>query len=309
LICGLLYELALKLRVAATHIDGLHFILANRGSAGMNLPSIKTKLVNTNIARLALHARDLIGLIRIAYCCPESVGMLANDQLATYLVTRMCLPRKGFIDAGAHIGSVMAAVIRHDPSIKLYAIEPMPTKIRHLRQRFPTVELHECALGEVDGEVPFFVNTKESGYSSLSRPANVEGTETITVQLKKLDTLISSDDIDVIKIDVEGAELGVFRGGDTLIKRSRPTIMFESAPPNDVESECQKESMWRWLEERDFEIVVPNRVAHNGSGLSLEGFIEAHLYPRRTTNYFAIPKERRIEIRDRARSVLQIAAD
>jgi hypothetical protein len=31
----------------------------------------------------------------------------------------------------------------------------------------------------------------------------------------------------------------------------------------------------------------------------LEGFVEAHFYPFRTMNYFAIPKERRLEIRDR----------
>jgi hypothetical protein len=49
-------------------------------------------------------------------------------------------------------------------------------------------------------------------------------------------------------------------------------------------------------------------VAHNDGGLSLEGFIESHAYPRRTTNYIAIPSERRVEIRDRARTLLGIAA-
>jgi FkbM family methyltransferase len=275
---------------------------------GMSLSSMKTKFVDTNIGRLALTTRNAVELIRTAYRSPESVGTLANDQLATYLVTRLCLPGKGFIDVGAHIGSIVSEVIRHDSSIKLYAIEPMPTKVRHLRQRFPTVELHECALGEAEGEVPFFVNTKQSGYSSLGKPSKFEGVETIEVPLKRLDALISSADVDVIKIDVEGAELGVFRGGDALIKRSRPTLMFESGPQAVDGLEYNKESMWRWLEERDFDIVVPNRVAHNGSGLSLEGFLEAHLYPRRTTNYFAIPKERRIEIRDRARALLGIVA-
>ena len=48
--------------------------------------------------------------------------------------------------------------------------------------------------------------------------------EIIKVPLRRLDALISSDDVDVIEIDVEGAELGVFRGGDALIKRSRPTL-------------------------------------------------------------------------------------
>jgi FkbM family methyltransferase len=275
---------------------------------GMNLSSMKTKFIGTNIGRLAFTARNAVELIHLAYCSPESVGTVANDQLATHLVTRICSPGKGFIDIGAHIGSIVSEVVNRDSSIKLYAVEPMPTKVKHLRRRFPRVELYECALGDVDGEVPFFVNTGESAYSSLGRPQSFEGVEIIKVPLKRLDALISSDNIDVIKIDVEGAELGVFRGGDALIKRSRPTLMFESGPEADDGLEYKKESMWRWLEERGFDIVVPNRVAHNGSGLSLEGFLEAHLYPRRTTNYFAIAKERRIEIRDRARAVLGIAA-
>jgi FkbM family methyltransferase len=275
----------------------------------MSLSSMKTKLVDTIFGRLAFTARDALELARAAYRSPENIGTVANDQLATYLVTRLCLPGKGFIDIGAHIGSIVSEVIRHDRSIKLYAIEPMPDKIGHLRQRFPTVELHQCALGDVEEEVPFFVNTKQTGYSSLGRPPNFEDVEVIKVPKKRLDALISSADIDVIKVDVEGAELGVFRGGEALIKRSRPTLMFESGPPQaDDGLDYKKESMWRWLNERDFDVVVPNRVAHNGSGLCLDGFLEAHLYPRRTTNYFAIPKERRIEIRDRARAALRIAA-
>jgi hypothetical protein len=81
--------------------------------------------------------------------------------------------------------------------------------------------------------------------------------------------------------------------------------MFESGPPLDNGLGYTKESMWEWLHERGFDIVVPNRVAHDGQGLNLDGFVEAHLYPFRTMNYFAIPKERRLEIRDRARNALK----
>jgi FkbM family methyltransferase len=269
---------------------------------------MKTRLVGTSIGRLAMTARDAVELLRATYRSPESIGTLANDQLATKLVTRLCLPNKGFIDVGAHIGSIASAVIDHDPSIKLHAVEPMRAKIEHLRRTFPTVELYECALGDSDGEVPFFVNVKQSGYSSLLRQPQTEDTIVIKVPLKRLDALISSNDIDVIKIDVEGAELGVLRGGDMLITSNRPLIMFESGPQADDELAHTKEPIWRWLEERNFDLVVPNRVAHAGPGLRLDGFLEAHFYPRRTTNYFAIPKERRIEIRERARVLLGIVA-
>lgn len=164
-------------------------------------------------------------------------------------------------------------------------------------------------MGEVIGEVSFYVNRKLSGYSSLTAPTNKLDTNVfeIKVPIKTLDTLVIANDVDVIKIDVEGAELGVLRGSLNLLNRCRPTIMFESAPPSDDDIGYTKEALFDFLTSNGFVLVVPNRVAHNGPGLTREGFIESHLYPRRTTNYFAIPLERRMEIRDKARSILRIS--
>ena len=38
--------------------------------------------------------------------------------------------------------------------------------------------------------------------------------------------------------------------------------------------------------------------------MSLEAFLDAHEYPMRTHNYFAVASERRTEIRDKARRIL-----
>jgi FkbM family methyltransferase len=269
---------------------------------------MKRFLVGTSLGRFALLARNAIELFREIYSRPESVGTLVNDQLATLLITRMCLPKKGFVDVGAHIGSIISEVAWHDPSIKLYAVEPTPEKFDHLRRTFPNIKLYRCALGEAEGEVTFFVNTKHSGYSSLRKPERAADTVEIKVPLRKLDGLIPSDEIDVIKIDVEGAELNVVRGSANLVARNRPIVMFESASSLHDEPAVAEEAMWRWWEKQNYDIVLPNRVAHDGAGLTLDCFLDAHVYPRRTTNYFAIPQERRIEIRDRARSVLAISA-
>ena len=267
---------------------------------------MKQMFVGTGIGRLALTTRNAVELLLEMYRRPDDVATLINDQLATFLTTRLCLPNKGFVDVGAHLGSIISEIAYRDPSIKLYAVEAMPAKIEDLRRKFPNVNLYGCAVGDAEGEISFFVNTKHSGYSSLGRPVRSADTFELKVPLRKLDGLISSDEIDVIKIDVEGAELGVLRGGDKLIARNRPLVMFESGPPEDDGLGYSKESMWHWWEERNFDLMVPNRVAHDGPGLSLDCFVDAHLYPRRTTNYFAVPKERRIEIRDRARIVLKI---
>ena len=135
-------------------------------------------------------------------------------------------------------------------------------------------------------------------------PTNTGNTIEIKVLQRKLDTLIPSDEIDGMKIDVEGAELRVLRGSDKLIAKNRPVVMFESGP-RQTEDNYAKEAMWHWWEERSFDVVLPNRVAHDGPSLTLTGLSKRTFTRRRTTNYFAIPKERRIEIRDRARILLK----
>ena len=261
------------------------------------------------LGSLLLSARDRVALLGAALSDnPEGIGTLANDQLAGLLVTRLSKPNSTFLDIGAHIGSVSASVLRYDSSVKIEAIEAMPDKAADLRRKFPIVKVHECAIGDRETEVAFFVNTRQSGYSSLGKPAGqaAEAITAISVPMKTLDGLVESSAVDVIKIDIEGAELGALLGGQRLIEQCRPTVMFESAPGDANGLGFTKEAMWQFFEQRGYEIVVPNRLAHNGAGLTQGGFVESHLYPRRCTNYFAVASERRLELRDRARSILGI---
>ena len=268
---------------------------------------MKQKILGGLIGNLALSLRDRCEILQRAYSHPESIGTLANDQLATRLVTAICQPHKIFIDVGAHIGSIISEVAYNDPSIRIEAIEAIPEKIAALQQKFPFARIHHCAAGEFAGEASFFINLKQSGYSSLGRPEEFdrENIAKVTVPIKRLDEIVPSKDIDVIKIDVEGAELGVLRGAVRILNDSRPLIMFESGPQKDDGLGYTIEELYEFLVSKDYVILIPNRVAHNDVGLSRDGFIESHLYPRRTTNYFAIPKERRVEIRDKARQFLK----
>jgi len=272
--------------------------------------NMKQRILGTVLGRLAMKMRDRIEIVRIALFKEESAGTITNDWMATFLLTKICQPNKSFIDVGAHIGSIISEVSHYDPTIKIIAVEAMPDKALKLRSKFPFIELHECAVGESnDGEITFYVNTKQSGYSSLGKPSknNVSDTIEIKVLIKKLDSLITTDDIDVIKIDVEGAELGVLRGSENILSNCRPVVMFESAPPqSDDDLGYTKNDMWEFFTNHKYEIFVPNRIAHNGPGLTMEGFSESHIYPRRTTNYFAVPIERRVEVRDVARKILNI---
>lgn len=269
---------------------------------------MKRFLVGTLFGRVAMSARSALELGLGSIKAPEQAGTVANDQMAAKLLVRFCQPGKVFIDVGAHIGSVIAEVRHHCPTVRIEAVEAIPEKAEHLRHKFPGVTVHECAVGESHGNVSFFVLPNQSGFSSLGKPSGKAEDEVVEIQvpMRTLDDLVTPGETDVVKIDVEGAELGVLRGGSRLIESDRPTILFESGPPENHGLGYSKEDLWRWFDERDYEVVVPNRVAHSSPPLSLEGFLEAHHYPRRTTNYFAIFRNRRAEIRDRARALLQL---
>ncbi len=265
---------------------------------------LKELLVNTGIGQFGLNLREQLSLHKAAVSDLEQVSMIANDLLARHLLERLCLPGRVFVDVGAHIGSVIAGAQRQSQPSQIIAVEAIPEKAAALRKRFPEVEILEIAASDREGEVDFTIDLARPGYSSLNPDVGTQTTASrvIRVPMQRLDARIPYDNVDLIKIDVEGAELGVVRGSEAIVSTSRPVFMFESGA---IEmAGFPKEELWQWFEDHDYEVALPMRVAHMGPGLSLATFIDAHEYPRVTTNYFGIPRERRNEIRLRARQVL-----
>ena len=262
----------------------------------------RSVLVATKVGVAAQRLRDKWQLLSAAFREPETLGTVANDLMARELLEQLCSADDVFLDVGAHIGSVIDGVQRNSNPAAIIAVEAIPEKARNLRSKFPAITVHSCAVGEEDGDVSFFIDDQQSGYSSLFSEGKSSNLRQLTVPLRMLDTLIPTNSVNVMKIDVEGAELGVLRGGQKLIARAQPLIMFESGPAE--EGGYTKQGLWHWFEDAGYEILVPNRLAHLGYGLNSEGFAESHLYPRRTTNYFAVPRTRREEIRSHARVIL-----
>ena len=120
-------------------------------------------------------------------------------------------------------------MVRRAPHGRHIAWEPLPQLAAELRTAFPQVEVHEAALAEA-GRTEFVVVPEDLGYSGLrerSYPGEYR-TERIEVAIERLDDALPEGYAPtLIKVNVEGAERGVFAGGLETIARHKPVIVFE----------------------------------------------------------------------------------
>lgn len=153
-------------------------------------------------------------------------------------------PGMTFVDIGAHLGELsLIAAQTVGPDGQVYAFEPNPTMADVLarnvaRNGFVHVTLYRSAVGERDSLAPLAV-FPESSLSRLAAGGVVAPTvaEVVCVPCTALDTWAASigRQIDLIKVDVEGAELLVLRGGEQLLRRpatQAPVLIPEWGPTN-----------------------------------------------------------------------------
>jgi FkbM family methyltransferase len=137
------------------------------------------------------------------------------------------------VDVGCHVGNVLRMMIRHAPKGKFYAFEPLPALYQSLLRNFPDprVKVFDVALHDREGLRDFIYVVTNPGYSGFLRRRYDRPDERvlpIQVRTARLDSVIpSNESVDLIKIDVEGAEWTVLRGAEQIILASRPLILFE----------------------------------------------------------------------------------
>ena len=141
-----------------------------------------------------------------------------------------------FVDVGANIGSFTIPVAKSlGAEGRVIAIESSPTIYPYLKRNvelngLSNIRLIQCAASDTDlQEVPFYEAPIESfGMGSLGAQFNGKPIPVIT---RTLDSILSErgvDRVDLIKVDVEGFEVGVFKGAEKLLNGpDAPLIAFE----------------------------------------------------------------------------------
>jgi len=143
-------------------------------------------------------------------------------------------------DVGANIGQSISRYRDIFPGCFITSFEPNPTIFSQLEKNWgsePGITLNRVALSDFTGHAPFFL-TRVSEASSLLRPTKrmIELSterkydhETVKVPTMTLDRYCRSNNIrniDVLKLDVQGAELSVLKGAKNLLKAGNVKIIY-----------------------------------------------------------------------------------
>lgn len=165
-------------------------------------------------------------------CYPDSSygGMIVYNRWAEYElmanIVKILKPDSIYFDIGANIGDTTIIAAAHT-SKKIYAFEPSPVAYPRLLENIRLNNLQDQiiserkVLSEKVGKIEFS-ETKTSETSHIGVEKNEVGGKTIKIDSTTLDLYCAKmgvKRIDLIKIDVEGAEMLVLLGATHLLEK------------------------------------------------------------------------------------------
>jgi FkbM family methyltransferase len=154
--------------------------------------------------------------------------MFFEQEELTWLAERIDLTGNAFIDVGANVGNHSVFWTSICRAARGWAFEPLPHNFEVMTRNFSLnsspVESARFAITEAPQRLTL-ERTSIHNLGGSSFRANDRG----TVEGRPLDSFEFSD-VRLLKIDVEGAAVGVLKGGRNTIATHHPSIMIELSP-------------------------------------------------------------------------------
>lgn len=209
------------------------------------IPAFKGK---HRLARLLLNRKiveggeiTVTGRFGCVYRLPnaiENVGfeVLINGvyepETIRFIIGRIPLNGR-FVDVGANVGAILIPVCTLRPDVSAVGVEASPHLFDFLtsncaNNRITNIQLVNKAVSDRSGEVvDFFIPTEKYGKGSMAPIFTDRATKVETISLDDL-CVRSQPPISLLKVDVEGFESLVFKGGKSLLQsETAPSILFE----------------------------------------------------------------------------------
>lgn len=173
------------------------------------------------------------------------------------LINHLLEPGMVVIDAGAHIGQYTILFSKLVTTTgRVYSFEPDPDTFIQLLENIEinnanNVVVNNFALSDLAGTGTLFISdsSRIPGGSSLKPQKGFDGGK-VDVKIITLDEYaknIGLNRLDLIKADIEGAELLLLKGGEGLINKFKPLIIMELSSHLTLPFGYKKEDVYNML--------------------------------------------------------------
>ena len=168
------------------------------------------------------------------------------EPAVTRVITDFLQPGQRVLEVGSNLGWYTLLIAHHiGPSGRLISFEANADLAKFTFDSIcingftERVQLHSLAVSDKTGETTFYVRGRHLGNSSLGKASQehldelYDSLQSIVTPTVALDTFLQGNDrkIDLMKIDVEGAEPLVFKGMEQILRENENiTIIMEYSP-------------------------------------------------------------------------------
>lgn len=148
---------------------------------------------------------------------------------------------KLWVIVGGFLGNEVPKILKNYPNCEVVVFECSKRYIHLLQKRFssnPRVKIYENAVSD-QNEVLYFNETNLKGSGSILKVGHLAEesygltqAESFSVEAVQLDSLFAGSNIDVLQVDVQGAELKVLKGAKETLKSTKAVLTEVSIHPN-----------------------------------------------------------------------------
>ncbi|WP_299290908.1 FkbM family methyltransferase [Nitrosopumilus sp.] len=170
-------------------------------------------------------------------------------------------------DVGANIGWFSIGIAKNKKNVKIFSFEPIPKVFENLKiniklNKTSNIKIFNFGFYNEKKDLTFYYYPAASGYSSNTAFPGKKGFQKIKCKLIKFDDFVHKNQIskiDLIKCDVEGAELFVYEGALNSIRRFKPIVLSEISRINQKKFSYHPNQIIHFFEELGYMCFVANK--------------------------------------------------